>query len=171
MNATDQTMVDLLLGAESRMRPERWPNYQQYRKAYGELIFQVWPEIGRRGFCRVCQKPLKTKRFGCCTPSAEDKADGYGYSACQLAYSGRFGLGMHWLKRQVIARNGHYACERCGEVQEEIGFPNPRMLEIHHRDGRQGERMHRLDNLEALCRRCHRQAHRKEPMESEALFP
>jgi hypothetical protein len=39
-----------------------------------------------------------------------------------MAYWMRFWAGVHWLKRQVIARNGHYACQ-----------PRPRARPPRHR--------------------------------------
>ena len=55
------------------------------------------------------------------------------------------------LHRRLIRERAGNRCEMC---QREIGFQR---LDVHHRD--RSKTNHHPDNLQALCRRCHKQVH------------
>lgn len=64
----------------------------------------------------------------------------------------RFYVSARWKRLAAIVRNAaHGLCQRCGQP------PTRKSLEVHHKKPRKThpELAYDLDNLEALCTRCH----------------
>lgn len=69
-----------------------------------------------------------------------------------IEYSGKW-----WeVRRKALERDDH-RCQICGRTSEDIG----REPDVHHltpvREHDDPQDAHRLDNVVALCRRCHRE--------------
>lgn len=95
--------------------------------------------------CLVCQKPLPKRRRKYCSDECSHE-----YFVHHIAI-----LWWNTAKALAIERANH-KCEKCGKR----GY-----LEVHHKEklgkyeGRHNSPKNRQDNLIALCRNCHEEAH------------
>lgn len=117
------------------------------------------PRYVPEGACEWCGNPLPKRRKSCCCK----ECDGRFNSETNPAW-GKAGGGY----KNHIMRRDNYTCQRCGEFHaliNENGIPLPAsdgLLDVHHKipvceggDDSPG-------NLITLCRKCHKEIHRKE---------
>jgi hypothetical protein len=155
----EQAVVTVAVAKPKDKRRRKWPTLEEYTAQFGEIELLALPEPRQKGFCRVCGEKLPFEDYGCCVLPLINS----GESRCEYVWGRMAVKGVHWLKRQVIARNSHYRCQICDvEFRDSNGCPNLHLPEIHHAKPKVEGGSDHIDNLLALCTVCHDKLHGRE---------
>lgn len=123
---------------------------------HGWKSINSWPDYGEPGKCRACGKALTKRQRKWC-----------GSTECKVAVWYRLYCGVRWAMRHVIVRDG-CVCRMCGELFEKPlreGGPNYPLvghLELDHIIPLIDGGTEAPENLQVLCRQCHKTKTRRE---------
>lgn len=134
--------------------------YINHQRKPKKILPRVCPQ------CNVSFQPLPKSGVGStyCSEKCKNKFNYHKVHTSikerRAAWQKKNKWGGNW---EAALTRDHYTCQVCNKQSYPSQWSKNIALEVHHKDGsgETGDKNHSLDNLQTLCRSCHKEFHTK----------